>query len=263
VVLGSGSSGNASVVTDGTTTVLVDCGFSAREVARRLGDAGIDPRSVQAVFVTHEHGDHVRGLDVFCRRYAPACEVHASAGTRHAAGLTALERTAKPLRIGETMRVGSLTVLTFPASHDAVEPVGFRIDAEGGSIGMVTDTGVITPEAREALAGCTTIALECNHDLRMLEQGPYPAYLKRRIRSVHGHLSNADAADSLETLAHDGLEHVIALHRSRTNNTRELVSELITERLRRIGLRSSVQVAAQDLACDTDPGQQRLFGERD
>lgn len=259
MVLGSGSAGNAYVITDGHTTLLVDCGFSAREVSRRMALAGLDASSVDAVFVTHEHGDHLRGLDVFCRRHARGASVYASAGTRRAGRLDELAADVACVRCGEPVRVGDLEVLPFRVSHDAAEPLGYRVSAGSRSIGLATDTGVLTEEAFEALAGCEVLGIESNHDLEMLESGPYPAYLKRRIRSSQGHLSNDDAALALSRLAHDGLSCVFSLHRSRTNNTARLAGAQLSAGLRRLGLATEVTVASQETICDSAPPQGRLF----
>lgn len=263
VVLGSGSAGNSYAITDGVTTVLVDCGFSAREVSRRLSLAHLDAASVEAVFVTHEHGDHLRGLEVFCRRHATGAMVFASDGTRRASGLDMLAADVASVRAGETVVVGTLEVRAFRTSHDAAEPLGYRVACSGHAVGIATDTGVITAEALEALMGCEVVGLESNHDLEMLANGPYPPYLKRRIRSEIGHLSNGDAADAIEQLAHDGLRHVVALHRSHTNNTTRLAGARLRARLDRIGLeRVPVTVAAQDAICDSEPPQGQLFEDR-
>jgi len=262
VFLGSGSSGNAAAVTDGRTTVLVDCGFSAREIARRLEAACIDASGVSAILVTHEHSDHVKGIDVFARRHAPGCTVYASAGTRRRTELSAIVET-HVVRCGERLEIGSLTVTPFRTSHDAAEPLGYRFDACGDSLGIVTDTGVLTPQALETLAGVKALGLESNHDAGMLERGPYPAFLKRRIRSTAGHLSNADAADALERLASDDLGLVFGLHRSRTNNTAELAAAALSERLSRLGLDVPVTVVSQNDTCDSHPPQGTLFDEGD
>ena len=262
VVLGSGSAGNATAITDGTTTVLVDCGFSAREVSRRLTAARIDPCSVAAVLVTHEHGDHVRGIDVFCRRHAPSAVVYASAGTRRAGYLDEKAAEVVCLRAGEPVDIGCFTVLGFSTSHDAAEPLGFRVEVGGTVFGIATDTGVLTEEAAEALSGCSVLGIECNHDVMMLERGPYPAYLKQRIRSAHGHLSNPDAADAIESLASDALTQIFALHRSRTNNTATLAAAALEQRLACMGLDVPVSVARQDEVCDPDPPQGALFAAR-
>lgn len=260
VVLGSGSSGNATAITDGSTTVLVDCGFSASETARRLASAGIEAASVSAILLTHEHADHIKGLDVFCRRHAPGCSVYATHGTLRAAGLLGLRDEVLELTPGETVRIGSLDVVGFRTSHDAAEPVGYRICSGSDCVGLATDTGHLTAEAAEGLEGCRILALESNHDVRMLERGPYPSFLKRRILSDEGHLSNAAAADALEKLLHDRLTHVVAMHRSETNNTSALATSALQTRLDRLGVRIKVSVAPQRDSLDTSPPQGELFG---
>jgi phosphoribosyl 1,2-cyclic phosphodiesterase len=259
VFLGSGSSGNATLVTCGADAVLIDCGFSARETARRMSAVGLDADSVSAVFVTHEHSDHIRGVEVFARRHS--CAVYATPGTARGGNLRGCCAEVHDLRAGQPVRVGALELLPFVTSHDALEPVGLRVDAAGTSLGLATDTGVLTEMAAEALLGVSVLALECNHDLEMLDGGPYPYFLKQRIRSTRGHLSNADAADALERLATDSLLHVIAMHRSRTNNTAILAEKSLSQRLAAIGHAARVDVAMQDDCLDTAPPQGQLFAE--
>lgn len=246
VFLGSGSGGNAVAVTDGTTTVLIDCGLSAREVARRMALEGLSADGVAGILLTHEHSDHLRGVEVFSRRHR--CEVFATTGTRRAAGLDAMAACVVGIAGGSEVRIGTLCVVPFRTSHDAAEPVGFRVTTPGGMVfGLATDTGVLTPEAAEALADLDVLGLESNHDLRMLEAGPYPGFLKRRILSRDGHLSNPDAADALEALASDRLKRVIAVHRSDTNNTASLARRGLLARLGAIGLEIPVDVAPQSM----------------
>ncbi|NTW28810.1 MAG: MBL fold metallo-hydrolase [Coriobacteriia bacterium] len=260
VFLGSGSAGNALVATDGETTLLIDCGFSARETCRRMALAGLNPASVDAILLTHEHGDHIRGVEVFARRHESV--VYATTGTRRAAGLDAFRSEVRSLVPGCEITVGALRVLPFRTSHDAAEPVGFRIEARsGGCFGMATDTGVLTPEAAEALREVDLLGIECNHDLDMLERGPYPYCLKRRIRSETGHLSNPDAADALALLASDRLRRVFALHRSATNNTASLAKRALAARAAGIGLSVPIEVASQDEPLDSFPPQTQLFAE--
>lgn len=258
VFLGSGSSGNATAITDGVTTILIDCGFSAREVARRMERSALSAADVAAILLTHEHTDHVRGVDVFARRHAPNCRVLASAGTRREAPIGG-QSDVEVVTCSEPVAIGTLTVTPFRTSHDAAEPLGFRVDAEDGSVGIVSDTGVLTPEAAEVLRGVTVLGLESNHDLGMLERGPYPPFLKRRIRSERGHLSNVDAVAALGVLASDDLTHVFALHRSRTNNTADLVTASLGSGVERLGLEITVTVAAQQEPCDSCPPQGALF----
>ncbi len=258
VVLGSGSGGNAVAVTDGATTLLIDCGFSAKETSRRMAMAGLDASRVCAVLVTHEHSDHIRGVDVFARRHG--CSVFATRGTRRAAGLDAIATEVRSLTAGEPTRVGSFAVIPFRISHDAAEPVGFRLEADCGErFGIATDTGVLTPEAFEALADVDILGIESNHDLSMLANGPYPQFLKTRIRSDQGHLSNPDAAEALEKLASARLRRVLALHRSSTNNSPTIVKRTLVARSEAIGLRVPIDVARQDLPLDSAPPQGALF----
>lgn len=243
-VLGSGSSGNATLVSDGATTVLVDCGFSARETARRIAACGFDPNGLAALLVTHEHSDHVRGVEVFVRRFP--LPVYASAGTARAARLDAVAGGATRLRDGKPTTIGTLMVTPVATSHDAVEPLGFRFDSTlGGSVGLATDTGVLTAAAAATLRSCEILAIESNHDAVMLEKGPYPRFLKNRISSHRGHLGNDQAAEALELLGDERLRHVIALHRSAQNNRAELVAEALTSRLATLGLQAGVITAEQ------------------
>jgi phosphoribosyl 1,2-cyclic phosphodiesterase len=260
VVLGSGSAGNAIAIGDGAETLLVDCGFSAREISRRLIAGGIDPASVRSILVTHEHTDHTRGLAVFTRRRELV--VGATHGTRRAAGLDALEAEVRTLDPGTSHEVGGFRVIPFRTSHDAAEPVGYRIETPAGEVvGIATDTGVLTAEAEEALTECNVLGLESNHDVRMLETGPYPYFLKRRIASERGHLSNEAAATAIERLVSPRLRTVLALHRSRTNNTRDLVLRALERRLSRLGFDGDLVAADQSAACgDLPRAQETLFG---
>jgi phosphoribosyl 1,2-cyclic phosphodiesterase len=259
VFLGSGSGGNATAVTDGTTTLLIDCGFSAREVSRRLALAGLAASDVSAVLVTHEHSDHIRGVEVFQRRHGMA-PVACTTATRRAAGFAGLTGDCLTLAPGEPTRFGTLTVLPFRTSHDAAEPVGFRIESDaGGCFGLATDTGYLTDETAEALLGVDILGIESNHDLGMLENGPYPYCLKRRIRSERGHLSNADACEALTRLASDRLTRVFALHRSNTNNSASIVERELRARAVALGLSATVEVAMQSDVLDSDPAQGTLF----
>ncbi len=246
-ILGSGSRGNAAVVSCGSTHLLLDCGFSARETARRMRVAGLDADAVTALLVTHEHADHVAGAAVFARRHR--VPVLASAGTMRSSGLLR-ERGCEcsAVRPGEPARIGEMRVTSFRTSHDCSEPLGYLFEAPDGTrLGIATDTGVASAEVLDALAGCHLVGLEVNHDLRMLETGPYPLFLRRRIASDRGHLSNDAAADALGRLAHEGLRAVFGMHVSQQNNLPALAERALRERLDASGLAHvRVEVASQD-----------------
>lgn len=243
--LGSGSGGNATVVRSGDTQLLLDCGFSARETARRMASLGIDADATDAVLVTHEHSDHVAGVPVFARRHH--VPVFLSDGTARFAGLPG-ERGCDLHRVrsGETFAIGSLRVTAFCVSHDAAEPLGYLFEDEDGErLGIATDTGFPTGELLETLAGCHVLGIETNHDVEMLENGPYPYFLRKRIAGDKGHLSNRAASDALERLAHDGLRRVVGLHVSQHNNTRVLAAASLKACVERLGLDVPVDVASQ------------------
>lgn len=242
--LGSGSSGNATFIASGDDALLIDAGFSARETLRRIAEAGADATHVRAILVTHEHTDHVSGVRVLAKRLD--VPVYATSGTW--SGIRQSHEIEDRHRIvpGEELRIGTLEVLAFRTSHDAAEPVGYRVTGScGTSFGLMTDTGVATPEALEALAGCDLLGIETNHDERMLENGPYPYFLKQRIASDRGHLSNAAAMAALETLAHDGLRMVMGLHLSQENNAPTLVARTLEAALARIGVAAASGPVAQ------------------
>jgi phosphoribosyl 1,2-cyclic phosphodiesterase len=233
-ILASGSGGNALLVEAGSTSLLVDCGISLRRVSRCLAELGSDVGRLAAVLVTHEHGDHVRGLEVFQRRHA--VPVLATEGTAAAsAGL----RTAGRLVAGRELAVGGLTVLPFQTCHDAREPVGFVISDNVMRVGVMTDTGMVTGAALEALRGCHALLVECNHDREMLLQGGYPWPLKQRITSRVGHLCNEQGRDVVETLAHPGLQVVVGMHLSQENN----LPSLVRRELERVLAGSNTRIA--------------------
>lgn len=214
-VLASGSKGNAAVMEGPEGLVLVDCGISRRSLMERAAALGLDMERVVAVLLTHEHSDHVGGLSVFCNRFEGA--LCATAGTVAARPyLSELEFSLIGNR--DSLELAGMRVDTFPTSHDVADPIGFRFSTTDDALGFCTDTGVLTPEAHGALAGTRILALESNHDERMLAAGPYPAHLKQRVSGPHGHLSNDQAAAALEELVTPDTETVVAMHLSHENN---------------------------------------------
>ena len=234
-VLASGSKGNAAVVENAATGagVLIDCGICKRDFLARCDEAGFDPARIEAVVVTHEHSDHVKGLGVVLRGLAklgctPTVYAH-EACVHNSAPLQDLAKAASvaPLEADAPIETAGIRLIPFATSHDAAASFGFRIAAasDGDALGFLTDSGVVPQPAHAALAGVRILALESNHDERMLETGPYPFPIKRRIAGESGHLSNAQAAEELAALVDAsrkaGLrepETVVVMHISQTNN---------------------------------------------
>ncbi|MDK2973642.1 MAG: hypothetical protein PWP08_13 [Methanofollis sp.] len=219
--LASGSKGNCIYVEGESGALLVDAGLTAKGINKRLSDAGGDEDRIRAILVTHEHIDHIRGVDVLARRLD--IPVVGTAGTLEA--FSSARAGSKPvdlLRVfaGEPLDLDGFLVTPFLTAHDAAEPCGYRIAEGDVSLGCCLDTGIVTPGIEEVLARCDAVVLESNHCPQMLEEGPYPEYLKRRIRSKHGHLSNAAAATCLRDIG-GNLAAVVLAHLSEVNNTPE------------------------------------------
>jgi len=226
--LGSGSSGNATVVEarDGPRTrrVVIDCGFSLREFEFRLARAGLQPGELDAIFVTHEHGDHVGCALTLSRRHG--IPLWTSRGTWRAIG-EAEEGEVRFARDGEPIDIGSLRLLPYTVPHDAAEPLQLRCTDGARSLGVLTDAGSITPHLLAHLRDCHALLLECNHDAEMLARSRYPASVRARIGGPHGHLCNDTASQILRASAHGGLRHVVAAHLSEQNNTPALARQAL------------------------------------
>ena len=222
--LGSGSGGNATVVEarSGATTsrLLIDSGFSLRELDFRLGRAGLQGSDVDAVFVTHEHGDHIGCAVPFARRHR--LPLWMSRGTWRAIGEPESDGLLRFARDAEAIVVGDLQVMPYTVAHDAQEPLQLRCSNGARRLGILTDVGSITPHLVANLQGCDALLLECNHDAGLLAASRYPAFLKQRIGGRFGHLSNDTAAQILDACRHAGLRHLVAAHLSERNNRPEL-----------------------------------------
>ena len=231
----SGSSGNCLYIGTGNGGILVDAGVSARRIEKALVDREIDPRTIRGIFVTHEHADHTAGLRVFCKRYGTA--VYASAGTRQA---LLEDGTVADCRLWNEADLGDMTIAAFHTAHDSRESTGFCVQlSDDRRVGVATDLGVMTDEVRQALRGCDLIHIESNHDVRMLENGPYPYPLKRRILSDRGHLSNEACAAELPALISAGTTRVSLGHLSRENNLPMLAHATAIAGLTAAGARES------------------------
>ena len=233
-VLGSGSSGNATLIEGGGTRVLLDAGLGPRELADRLLSAGVDPASIDAIFLSHEHSDHARGAAAFSRKWG--VRLLGSRGTYAAAGLGASEIAGfDVLDPGARRSVGALTVAAIPVPHDAAEPMAFVVSWDGVSLGHATDLGHLGRAVVAAFGGCQAVLVESNYDPGMLRDGPYPWSLKERILSPLGHLSNGDVAHYLEHGLPEACETVVLAHLSRKNNHPEVARMSAEIALRRGG----------------------------
>ena len=221
LVLGSGSSGNATLVEWGARRWLVDAGLSARDLAARLEAVGVDPPSLSGILLSHEHHDHARGAERFSNRHrVPVCSTPA---TLEALNLSHVHLAAwHPLEAGRREDLDGLRVEPFAIPHHAADPVGFVLEADGVRVGVVTDLGHVTHLVVERLRGCHVLVVEANHDDRMLQAGPYPWHLKQRVGGRLGHLSNEEAADLLRRSCATECRAVILAHLSEKNNTAAL-----------------------------------------
>lgn len=219
-LLASGSKGNAIFVEAGATKILVDVGLSAREILRRLAVIGVAGTELDAILISHEHGDHIRGAGALSRKLRipllisyPTCRESLST-----IGKTELVE----FESGYPFTLKDLQIDPFPTTHDACDPVGFLLECRDGRVGIATDLGVATGLVKDKLKGCRALVLESNHDEEMLINGPYPWHLKQRIKSRHGHLSNAESAALLNEVIHPELEGVFLAHLSEVNNDPEV-----------------------------------------
>jgi phosphoribosyl 1,2-cyclic phosphodiesterase len=221
-LLASGSRGNAAVVCSEKTRVLLDAGLSARELVRRLDQTTVKAKQLDAVVVSHEHTDHVRGLGTLSRRLD--LPVYLTQGTlENLPQETGQLADVKLFQPGTPFTVGDIKISPFAISHDAKDPAGFVLEHDTYKLGVCTDLGIATQLVRTRLQGCHGLILEANHDPDLLFSGPYPLPLKQRIRSRHGHLSNADSLELLKNVCHNELRVVLFAHLSEVNNRPELV----------------------------------------
>lgn len=232
--LGSGSGGNAMLVEagDGARTVrlLIDCGFTLKELEARLAARGLAPADLDAVFVTHEHGDHVGCALALARRHRRP--LWTSRGTWRAVGAPELDAGLLNFaRDGDAIDLGGLELHPYTVPHDAAEPLQLCVSDGRHRLGVLTDAGSITPHMSSALQQCAALLLECNHDTALLAASSYPAGLKERIGGRFGHLANARAAELLGLCRHAGLRHVVAAHLSEQNNRPALAAAALADAL--------------------------------
>lgn len=214
----SSSSGNCNLLVCGDTKILIDFGISALKLRRNLNELGFEVEDLDAILLTHEHIDHVKGVKTFVKKHQ--VPIYATCGTAEAIYGTNPEVRGKIIEYygDQTLQIGDITVETFLTPHDAEESVGFVFKTCGLCFGYATDLGFVPSAVEKKLSGCTTVLLESNHDLYMLQAGPYPYYLKQRVRGARGHLSNDDCACLAAALSKNGTKRFLLAHLSETNN---------------------------------------------
>lgn len=251
--LASGSSGNCAVVSNGRVHILLDAGISTRRISQGLKALGVELRHISGVLITHEHTDHVAALPVLCRQMG--APLYTAEGTARELcgrwdGLVERFRVFEP---GQRFTVDGLEVGTFATSHDCACPVGFFVTDGRRKLALCTDTGVITPEAREGVRGAHTLIGEFNYDPEMLRTGPYPVHLKERIRGDRGHLSNELGGQLAAWAAEQGARRVVLAHLSQENNLPRLALEAAGRALGALGLgERDVELAAAPRSEATD-----------
>ncbi|GFN31334.1 MBL fold metallo-hydrolase [Paenibacillus xylaniclasticus] len=221
--LSSGSTGNATIVQNDEHTVLVDAGLSAKRIDQLMAERGVSGHQIDALFVTHEHSDHIKGLGAIARKYNIA--VYANEATwgameKHIGTIAPEKRTI--MQTGETISLGNMHVTSYPISHDAEEPVGYTFTEDGYKLSLATDLGYVSDKVRQAIIDSDVLVLESNHDTEMLRMGRYPWNIKRRILSDVGHLSNVAAGEALCELMTDRTKRVYLAHLSQDHNVMDL-----------------------------------------
>jgi len=231
--LGSGSSGNATLVQGRSGAqvhhLLVDCGLGLRQLQARLGQAGLDTGDLDAIFITHEHADHIGCARTLALRHR--LPIWMSRGTYSALGAPDFEGLLRFAQDGQTLDLGSFAAHPFTVPHDAREPLQLRCSDGSIHLGILTDLGHATDHVLQQLAGCHALLIEANHDPQMLAASRYPAFLQRRVGGDFGHLANHATADILRALQHPGLQCVVAAHLSVHNNRPELAREVLSAAL--------------------------------
>ncbi len=238
----SGSSANATLIRTGEDAILIDAGGSMKRIRKALEQIGCPIDQVRAIFVTHEHSDHIAALPMLAKYHK--IPIHITAGSAYALeSIDSAPITVHPPIYSVT--VGAMTVRSFPTSHDSRASVGYIVETPGFRFGLATDTGTVTDAIESAMIGVDFAVIEANHDLAMLRSGPYPADLKARIRSNRGHLSNDQSAEFIAKLAKSGTNRFLLAHLSAENNTPDKAQTTVLHRLSDEGLSPWIGVAAR------------------
>jgi phosphoribosyl 1,2-cyclic phosphodiesterase len=222
--INSGSNGNCYYVGNSNEAVLIDAGISCRETEKRMARIGLNMRKVKAIFISHEHSDHIRGVEVLSKKYQ--LPVYITERTYKGCSLKLASSSRLEFKAYESVRVGDLSVTAFPKFHDAADPHSFIVEQGNICVGVLTDIGSVCEHVITNFKKCNAVFLEANYDEKMLQEGSYPYHLKQRIRSSHGHLSNDQALELFSGHKSENMSHVFLSHLSRDNNSPQLVEQL-------------------------------------
>ncbi len=240
ISFGSGSSGNCYYLATATDGLMIDIGVGLRTLKKHCRDYGIQLQSVKHLLITHDHADHIKSVGAFSGDYqVPVYAtrlVHEGINANYCTQRKVKDDLRKYLEVDDTVTIGDFTVRSFRVPHDASENVGFEIQAEGNTFVIITDAGSVTNDMREAISRADYLVLEANHDVEMVESGPYPAYLKKRILSASGHMSNTDCGRTIAENMSERLKQVWLCHLSEENNHPELARKTVEAILRSYGI---------------------------
>lgn len=252
--LASSSSGNCTLVSQGGTHILIDAGISLRRITASLQQLGIEMKDLAGVLVTHEHSDHINGIKMLVKYHDVSIMAPRGVARELCRAVPGAERCVTHFEAGSDFVVGEISVKSFLTMHDTPESVGYRFDDGRSSLVFVTDIGSITPTVLDAASGASMAVVEANHDIVMLKKGSYPAYLKRRILSDRGHLSNDDSGRFVSALVKSGTCRIVLAHLSRENNTPRLAHETVSLALRGCGVNTEKDISLETAPPD-NPGQ--------
>ena len=241
--LASGSSGNAALVSCGNTHVLLDAGISAKRITAGLKSLGIAPEALAAVLITHEHHDHISGLQVLTKRFRLPVVASGPTGRQLCYRVPFMDDLIRQQEPGTGIQLGDLWIESFPTPHDAAGSVGYSITGGGHRVVLCTDLGYVTDQVKQAVRGCDLLVCEANHDEDWVRSGPYPYHLKARILGDEGHLSNDAAAEFAARMARCGTRCIVLAHLSRENNTPQRAWDTVQRRLNTVEAEVLLEVA--------------------
>ena len=251
--LNSGSNGNCYYVGTQTDAVLIDVGLSCRETEKRMKQLGLNMKTVKAIFVSHEHGDHIKGVSTMANKYSLPVYITAKTA-KH--GPRLISHLAKPFTAKEIVTVGDLQVTPFLKYHDATDPHSFIISSNGITVGVLTDIGTVCQEVVHHFKQCHAVFLETNYDATMLENGKYPIHLKNRIRGGQGHLSNKEALELFIMHRSPNLSHLLLSHLSKENNSPEIAAALFQQHANNIKITVASRYQTTEVFCIASSGIQ-------